>query len=212
MNEIIFHRGDVFWFEKTYVVEEPGNNTNDKLRLKAGSVVTPAIVVSNDEINAFSSKIDVVWLTRNEKRPLKGNVNINSLKEPSVAVCAYVHNIEKARATFCIGHLTTDEMEQVNEAIVLSLGLTTREFFAPPIPTPEPEPPKPTPTEQPATDGRDTNVPSKPADTPADKEATTEDLMMEIRFLLRENAQLKETNAKIEKDKEFYRKIIEKTL
>jgi len=213
MEEIKFTRGDVFWFEKTFVVEEPGKYENDKMQLKAKSVVTPAIVVSNDEINEFSAKIDVVWLTRSDKlRPSKSNIEINSLKEPNVATCGFVHTIEKDRATFWIGHLTDKEMEQVDRTLARSLGLITLEFDEPLTQHKDDEPQETTPAEPTATDARDTNAPGKPADPPADKDATTEDLMMEIRFLLRENAQLKETNAKIEKDKEFYRKIIEKTL
>ena len=182
--ETVFKRGDVFWFEKTFVVEEPSRNANEKIRLRADSIVTPAIVVSNNRINEKSQKIDVVWLTKNPKRMSESNVLIESLKEPSTAVCGFVHTIEKSRATFWIGECTKDEMQRVDKAIAIGLGIS--------------------PGMLEETQGM---VKIEPDDDASDSE-----MMQEMTDLIKQIAQLKAENAELQRDKEMYRKIIEKNL
>lgn len=84
----------------------------------------PAIVVSNDKANEHSPVIEVVFLTSQEKsRYLPTHVDV-MCQIPSVALCEQVNSISKSRLGDFIRSCTTKEMEMIDAALMISLGLT----------------------------------------------------------------------------------------
>lgn len=108
------YRGDIFYIhEGPYVGSEQ----------KAGR---PGVVVSNDTNNKYSSNVEIVFLTTQEKKPLPTHVEIFS-KTPSTALCENVHTVSKERLGDFIRICSTAEMAKIEEALLLSLGLTAPE-------------------------------------------------------------------------------------
>ena len=83
----------------------------------------PAIVVSNDEINAKNGTIEVVYLTTNVSVILPTRINITATGIKSAVVCEQVSTVDKSRISRYIGDCTPDEMKFVEEAILISLGI-----------------------------------------------------------------------------------------
>ena len=82
----------------------------------------PAIIVSNDIGNKHSSNVEVVFLTTQEKNPLPTHVNI-ICKVPSVALCEQVFTVSKDRLGDLIRTCTAGEMKEIDNALMISLGL-----------------------------------------------------------------------------------------
>lgn len=87
----------------------------------------PAIVVSNDTGNRFSSVIEVVYVTTAQKSPMPTHFDVNSTPKPSVALCEQIHSISKSRILSCCGKLTPDEMNALDNALKISLALHERQ-------------------------------------------------------------------------------------
>ena len=85
----------------------------------------PAIVVSNDMCNRFSNSIEVVYLTAQPKKDLPTHVTIRSSTKPSVALCEQINTIDKSRLGDYIEECTEEEMESINNALMISLGIDT---------------------------------------------------------------------------------------
>lgn len=107
-------RGDVFYVEngRKTVGHEIGYNR-------------PAVIVSNDANNKFSSMVEVVYMTTSEKTRDKGlptHVSVMG-KVPSTAMCEQVCSISKERLREFIRICTDEEMQEVDNALMISLGL-----------------------------------------------------------------------------------------
>lgn len=97
----------------------------------AGSSVTgsemggsrPGIIVSNDVGNKYSPVVEVVYLTTKPKKPLPTHVQIFSADMASTALCEQVDTVSKDRIQNWMGMLTEREIQRVNEALGISLGL-----------------------------------------------------------------------------------------
>ncbi len=83
----------------------------------------PAIIVSNDVGNEHSPVVELVYLTTQEKRPLPTHVEIRSLARPSIALCEQISTVHKSRLGDYAGQASTQEMENIDKAIAVSLGL-----------------------------------------------------------------------------------------
>ena len=76
-------RGDIFYisrYETTGSEQEGGR---------------PAIIVSNDICNKYSSTVSVVYLTTREKKEMPTHVTINSSKKVSTALCEQVQTVAR---------------------------------------------------------------------------------------------------------------------
>lgn len=82
----------------------------------------PAVVVSSDAGNATSGKIEVVYLTSQPKRNLSTHVAV-LCKVPSTAICENVHTVDRNRVGAFIKSCTQYEMDAIDGALILSLGL-----------------------------------------------------------------------------------------
>ena len=104
-------RGDIFYIEKNFHHE--------------GAIISgsrPAVVVSNDIGNKHADFIEVVYLTSRDKKPLPTHANV-ICKVPSIAMCEQVDSVHKDRLGDFIRSCTADEMRDIDNALLVSLGL-----------------------------------------------------------------------------------------
>lgn len=91
-----------------------------------GSEITknrPAIIVSNDTGNRHAPVVEVVYLTTKTKTPIPTHVNIHSAAFPSTALCEQIFTVCKSRLLRRLGRLTEREMNRVDKALQVSVGL-----------------------------------------------------------------------------------------
>ncbi len=107
-------RGEIYYIEKSPSFAASGSE------MYAGR---PAVVVSNESNNGNSSVIEVVYLTTQPKHDLPTHVVIRSAKKNSIAICEQVTSVCVDRIGDYIGTCTDLEMQQVDIALAISLGL-----------------------------------------------------------------------------------------
>lgn len=84
----------------------------------------PAIIVSNDKANRFSPNIEVVYLTTKPKKDLPTHVRIMATGTESTALCEEIYTILKDNImSDCVGVCSEEEMQEVNDALEISLGI-----------------------------------------------------------------------------------------
>lgn len=83
----------------------------------------PAIVVSNDKANQYSSVLEMVYLTTRTKNSLPTHVDITSVERPSIALCEQIHSVAKSRVGCFIAKCTEKEMAMIDGALCVSLGI-----------------------------------------------------------------------------------------
>lgn len=105
------YKGDIFYIEKRN--DTIGNEQ------QAGR---PAIIVSNNTGNTFSNLVEVVYLTTQEKNPLPTHVEV-MCHVPSTALCETIYTISKERLGGYIRTCTDEEMEAIDNALMISLGI-----------------------------------------------------------------------------------------
>ena len=107
------HRGDIVYIEKR----------NDTIGHEQYSG-RPAVVVSNDKGNMSSGTVEVVYLTTQPKHDIPTHVQIRSTGRLSTALCEQIWTISTERIGNLIGSVTEEEMAALEEAILISLGVT----------------------------------------------------------------------------------------
>ena len=101
-----------------------------------GSEITktrPAVIVSNNALNATSGVVEVVYLTTQPKKELPTHACINSTSLPSVALCEQVDSVSLQLVCAQVGTCSEEEMAAIDRALMHSLGLTGAE----PVDAPE---------------------------------------------------------------------------
>lgn len=119
-------RGDIWYIESGYSVGS---------EQRAGR---PAIVVSNNRNNQYSGTVEVVYLTTQPKRDLPTHVTISSLSRESTALCEQITSVSTERFGSYRGAVTDEEMEDIEEAMMISLGLAPHAAAEPRDETPPP--------------------------------------------------------------------------
>lgn len=106
------NRGDVF-----YITGYKKNVESEQDQSR------PAIVVSNNKCNTYSPVVEIVFLTSVEKaKYMPTHVEV-MCQIPSVALCEQIHSISKGRLGEFIRTCTDEEMEKIDNAIMISLGI-----------------------------------------------------------------------------------------
>ena len=112
-------RGDIFW------VDHPQECVGSEMKK-----IRPAVVVSNEKNNLFSSNIEICYLTTAEKKkPLPTHVEIMLIDKRNTILCENVCTISKDRLGTYIATLEPDEQALVDRALLVSLGLSNFEIF-----------------------------------------------------------------------------------
>lgn len=84
----------------------------------------PAVVVSNNACNKHSPVVEIIYLTTSpRKRHLPTHVPIHSSPDPSVALCEAIYSVDKSRIDRTLGHCSKCEMNLIDNALMISLGL-----------------------------------------------------------------------------------------
>ena len=89
--------------------------------------IRPVVILQNDAGNYFSSTTIVASLPSHvaKKENLPTHVFINSredLEHDSIIMCEQIRTIDKSRLIRCLGRLDEYEVEEVEEALSVSLG------------------------------------------------------------------------------------------
>ncbi|ULA65244.1 MAG: Endoribonuclease MazF9 [Nitrospira sp.] len=104
-------RGDVYW-----VALDPALGSEiQKTR--------PAVVVSNNSCNAFGSRVVVLPLTSNVETLYPGEALVTVKGKLSRALGDQIRSLDKSRLRSKIESLSRDELEAVEEAVRITLGL-----------------------------------------------------------------------------------------
>ena len=104
----VFRRGEIYMTKET--------NPDDTKPSR------PVVIISNDHINEHASRVEVVFLTSQEKKALPTNVPV-MCKVPSIAICSGVATISKTNLTSYVRSCTDEEVNAINAALLDSLGL-----------------------------------------------------------------------------------------
>lgn len=110
-------QGDV-WFVKAAPVPGGGTVGNE---IWSGR---PGIVVSNDIINERSGVVQIVYLTSSQRRYVNvTHVTVHTNNQESIAVCNQVTNVDTSRLSNYIGHISDQELHDIQNGISFALGL-----------------------------------------------------------------------------------------
>lgn len=110
----LYKRGEIYYINN-------GNSGQVGSEMKKDR---PAIIVSNDANNKHSSVVEVVYLTSKPKKELPTHVTIRSTGRMSVALCEEPTAISTERINNYICKATDDEMEHVDIALMIALGIS----------------------------------------------------------------------------------------
>ena len=99
-----------------------------RLPAREGSIqggLRPAIIVSNDMANKFSSVIHIIPLTTKAKKPLRTHVAISKesgMVMDSIAMAEQSMLVDKACFCHQIGELNENLMNKIDTAIMIQFG------------------------------------------------------------------------------------------
>ena len=105
-------RGEIYYITSNY--QEVGSEQ------RAGR---PAVIVSNNNNNNNSETVEVVYLTTKPKNDLPTHVLTRSTAQTSTILCEQICTVSKLRLGNFIGTLTEKELQEVDIALAISLGL-----------------------------------------------------------------------------------------
>ena len=104
-------RGDVFWVALDPVIGTEVQKTRT------------AIIVSNDAMNQFSQRVVVVPITSNVDHCYPGEAMVTVKGKPARALGDQLRSIDKARLRGRVDTLIMGELQQVEEALRITLSL-----------------------------------------------------------------------------------------
>lgn len=117
MSNYHIERGDIFYIDKF------GYQSGSEQR--SGR---PGIIISCNENNNNSKAVEIVYTTTKQKTELPTHVLVSSTPYVSTALCEQITTVDKERLGNYIGACSEEEMAQIDEAIMISLGLRRDEI------------------------------------------------------------------------------------
>ncbi len=111
MAKVKPRRGDVFW-----VILDP--TIGSEIRK-----TRPAVIVSNDSCNAFGTRVVVVPVTSNVTTHYPGEASVTIGKQAGRALGDQIRSIDKARLGKRMGRLDRRELQELDDALRITLDL-----------------------------------------------------------------------------------------
>ena len=105
-------RGEIYFIRSNYQEEGSEQRAN-----------RPAVIISNDKNNEHSEIVEVVYMTTRPKTDLPTHVLTRSALSPSTILCEQIHTVSKNRVETLIGRLTDAELQALDIALMISLGI-----------------------------------------------------------------------------------------
>ena len=103
-------RGDVYW-----VALDPALGTEIRK-------TRPAVIISNDSCNAHGARVVVLPVTSNVSSLYPGEAAVHVRGRPARVLGDQIRSIDKARLRARIGTLRTQELRDVEAAVLITLG------------------------------------------------------------------------------------------
>lgn len=114
----MYRRGEIYYIE-------PGGNAIGSEQ-RSGR---PAVIVSNEQNNRYSGTVEAVYLTTQTKRNLPTHVTVKGTGRESTALCEQISTIAVERIGQLYGTCDDDEMREIENAMMISLGISRIEPF-----------------------------------------------------------------------------------
>ncbi len=111
-EEKMIQRGDIYYIN-------PAEEKNGSEQFQG----RPALIVSNDKNNLFSSVVEVVYITKQFKKDLPTHVKIRLSGKQATVLCEQVDSVSVQYLGNFMGHLQSNDIDRVNQALKVSLGL-----------------------------------------------------------------------------------------
>lgn len=111
-----FHRGDIYFIEEGDSVSVGCEQSSNR----------PAVIISNDTGNQHSGILMIVYLTAQRKKPLPTHVTVLSTNRCSTALCEQIMTVDKSRVGKFYGKVSHAEMERIDRAVMISLGIALK--------------------------------------------------------------------------------------
>ena len=89
----------------------------------------PAVIVSNDALNATSDCVEVVFLTSKPKKNMPEHCTILSRGELGTTICEQINTVSKSRLGSWNGVCSEDEIKAIDNCLRASLGLKNDKMF-----------------------------------------------------------------------------------
>lgn len=104
----MYKRGEIYYVENNITTgcEQVGNR--------------PALIIGNDIGNLHSPVLIVVYFTLQPKKPMPTHVYVHG---HGTALCEQIFTIDKSRILAKKGECTSRDMERINKALHISLGM-----------------------------------------------------------------------------------------
>ena len=105
------NRGEVWWVEFNKAIGEEIQKTR------------PAVIVSNDLSNKHLRRVQVVPLTSSTKRLYPGESYVTYAGKTGKALANQIQTVSKLRLLNRAGHVTSDELRDIDRSLMVQLGL-----------------------------------------------------------------------------------------